>query len=740
MSKKKFIIFVLTLLISFNLYNKIIATETEIIPLKKPNLSKQENNTKILSSSLKPLQKPIKKNQTTEEVITSDIKIDKKLELKVPKKKPLIVVTNIKPKINISKYYNSSDFEIAKKAVSEMKKKEWTTSLKTAKKASDKSIHNFIQWNYLSTSENTASFYDYKFFIENNKNYPNIDKLRLLAENKLSIDVLSPKKIIDWFKTHEPLSGYGQIILGESYILTGELNRGKELIKKGWITADLSKNQLISFRKRYKKYLDPNDQIKRADYLAWNNKPSDLNNLLNFLPSNYKLLYTARKMLMTNAQGIDQALANIPQDLLNDAGLNYDRLKWRRKRDLIDGSVEILTKIKNPREYLVRPDKWWAEREIISRTLIYEKKYDLAYKISSNHGLNDEPEFADAEWMSGWIALSFLKKPLLAKSHFENFYNNVNYPISKSRGGFWLGRTYEKLNDIENSKIWYQEAAKYLTTYYGQLAFLKINPKGNFKLEDDMKINEEYKNIFFNNELVKIVYLLDELNEDTYSKFLLRHLANDNINTGSEILAAELASNIERPDFAIQIAKFASYEKRFHNKYNYPILNTPKVVNGRKIPEAALILSIIRQESEFYLSAGSHVGAKGLMQIMPPTAKVVAKQANLPYSKSRLTSDVEYNINLGSHYIAGLISDYQGSYPYALVAYNAGPSRVTNWKKMNKDPQKKQIDYVDWVELIRFTETRNYVQRVLENYNVYRYILEKKPIPMKDFFKDQSLF
>ena len=128
------------------------------------------------------------------------------------------------------------------------------------------------------------------------------------------------------------------------------------------------------------------------------------------------------------------------------------------------------------------------------------------------------------------------------------------------------------------------------------------------------------------------------------------------------------------------------------------------------------------------------------MQLMPYTAKLVAKQAKLPYSKSRLTTDPEYNINLGSHYIAGLILQYDGAYPFAVAAYNAGPNRVKYWKKINKNPQKKQIDYIDWVELIKFRETRNYVQRVLENYNVYRYILEKKPIPMKDFFKDRPLF
>ena len=253
-------------------------------------------------------------------------------------------------------------------------------------------------------------------------------------------------------------------------------------------------------------------------------------------------------------------------------------------------------------------------------------------------------------------------------------------------------------------------------------------------------MNEKYKKIFHQKDLVKIVYLLDELNKDKYAKDILKYLANENVENGSEILAAKLATNISRYDFAIQIAKIASYQKRFINDYNYPIISTPRYVNKRKIPDPAFILSIIRQESEFDMEANSHAGAKGLMQLMPYTAKIVAKQAKIPYTKSRLTKDPEYNINLGSFYIAGLILEYEGSYPFAISAYNAGPKRVRYWNKINKNPQKKQIDYVNWIELIKFKETRNYVQRVLENYNVYRYILEKKPVKMKNFFKNETLY
>ena len=494
------------------------------------------------------------------------------------------------------------------------------------------------------------------------------------------------------------------------------------------------------FRSKYKKYLNSNDYIKRADYLAWENKHWDLKRMLRYLPKDHRQLYTARQILMSKSYGVDQAIKNVPEKLKNDAGLNYDRLKWRRKRGRTDSSLEILFKIKDDKNYLVRPDKWWTERAIMARALIYKNKYETAYKIASKHSLEPGPEFADAEWMSGWIALSFLDDPILAIDHFNSFYQNVSYPISLSRGAYWLARSYEKIGDKNQSNQWYKEATKYLSTYYGQLAFLKIKPNETFELDEQNIVPDNYRKFFYKKELVKIVHLLDELNKDKYTKHILRHLANDNIESGSEILAAELATNISRYDFAIQVSKIASYQKRFHNDFNYPIISTPKYVNGRKIPETAFILSLIRQESEFDMRANSHVGAQGLMQLMPYTAKLVAKQAKLPYSKSRLTSDPEYNINLGSHYIAGLILQYDGAYPFAAAAYNAGPKRVKYWKKINKNPQKNQIDFVDWVELIKFKETRNYVQRVMENYNVYRYILEKRPIKMKDFFKDQPLF
>ena len=736
-------LFLLTILFWFLATTYVSSQENVIIPLKKPTLNPELKEKKISINIIKPLEKPIlvkevKKKDEKEEIVEN--KKITKLGIIVPKNKPKIVQKTIEKVAKKSKYFSKKEFELAAKAINAMQKGNWPNALSLAKKTRNDDIYSFIQWRHLLTNRNNASYYDYQQFIDKNPDYPRIGRIKYLSEHKLSTEKVSPKKIIKKFSEEEPLSGFGEMILGESYIINGESAKGINLIKKGFEKAELSKSDLRFFRKKYKKYLNSEDYIKRAKYLAWENKYWDLKRMLRYLPKEEQLLYTARQLLMSKSYGVDNAIAKVPDRLKNDSGLNYDRLKWRRKRGRVESSLEILLKVPNNKIYLVRPEKWWKEREIIGRSLIYKKKYELAYKVVSKHSMVEGPEYAAAEWMSGWIALSFLNDPILAVEHFDNFYNNVGYPISLARGAYWLGRSYEKMGSKDLQNKWYQEASKYLTTYYGQLAFLKINPEKTFELDLEQVVDKDYKKKFENKGLVKVIYLLNELNKDKYTKHMLRHLALDDIEKGSEILAAELATNISRYDFAIQIAKIASYEKRFLNNYNYPIIGTPKIINGRKIPETPFILSIIRQESEFDMKANSSAGARGLMQLMTYTAKLVAKQAKLPYSKSRLTTDPEYNINLGSHYIAGLILEYDGSYPFAIAAYNAGPKRVKYWKRLNKNPQKNQIDYVDWIELIKFKETRNYVQRVLENYNVYRFVVEKRAIKMLNFFKDMPLY
>ena len=617
-----------------------------------------------------------------------------------------------------------------------LKKKKWKTAIKISKKAKDKMVFKTVYWLYLIKPTNSATFFDYLTFINNNPNYPRINRLKYLAEHKINLKTVPPKVVLKWFDGKEPLSEYGKIKLGESYISQGNSEKGSKLIKEGWIKARLTKSNLAYLRKKYKKIITVSDNIKRADWHAWEGKHWDVQRMLRYLPKDETALYRARQLLMSRSYGVDNAIAKVPEKFKNDIGLKYDRLKWRRRRGRLDPSLEILFSVPKDPIKLVRPDLWWKERGILTRSLIYKKKYAKAYKVSSNHSLKDGPEYADSEWLSGWIALTFLNDPNLALQHFKNFYNNVGYPISLSRGAYWIARTYKIKGNEQKAGEWFNEALKYPNTYYGQLAFVEMKPGEGFTLTDQLSVSKKYEKEFNKNPLIKNIRLLKELDKSEYTKYFLKHLASLNISEGSEMLAGKLAVDVSRYDFAIQIAKQASYEKRFYNEINYPVIETPKIVNNKSMPKPELILAVIRQESEFDQKARSYVGARGLMQLMTYTAKLVAKQAKLSYSKNKLNNP-DYNIQLGSYYLAGLLEEYEGSYPFALAAYNAGPKRVKYWKKINGNPQKGKISYVDWVELIKFKETRNYVQRVLENVNVYRYILSGKPVRIYNFFEDK---
>ena len=714
-----------------------------LLPLKKPTLQKfKVTKTKEILPKNKPsIENNVKGGKTVEVVKEKKLPLESlnieatEIVFLLPEKKPVTYKTIASKAALESKVLSKKDYAYAKEVFTNIKEKKWTSAFRTTKKIKDKDFKNLISWIYLKEKSNKATFSDYIKFIDNNPNYPRINRLKYLAEHKINLSTNSPNTVIGWFESSPPLSGFGKIKLGESYFIKGDYIKAGELIKEGWINASLSSKDLRYLNKKYKKFLKYSDHIKRAEYMAWEYKYWDLKRILRYLPKDYRALYNARQILMSNSYGVDDAISKVPSNLKSDIGLRYDRLKWRSRRGRTESSLEIIDQAPLNKDELVRADLWWKQRNIISRSLIYKKKYEKAYEVAKNHALDEGPEFAEAEWMAGWIAVSFLNNPNLAVSHFKSFYKNVGYPISLARGAYWIGICYEKLGKNKLSQDYFEEGSKYLTTFYGQLSFKKINPTGQFELIDNSKYTKDYEKEFNNNPLVKHVILLHELNKTDYSKDIIKHLADLNIEKGSEVLAAKLATEVGRYDYAIQVSKKASYEKRFYNKYNYPIITTPRVINGKNMPSPEIILAITRQESEFDAKANSYVGAKGMMQLMTYTAKLVAKQMGVPYRKSKLTSDPEYNIRLGTYYFNSLLNEYGEVYPFAIAAYNAGPKRVKYWRKINGDPTKGSIDFVNWIELIKFKETRNYVQRVLENASVYRYMITGKPVEFDNYFR-----
>jgi soluble lytic murein transglycosylase len=325
-------------------------------------------------------------------------------------------------------------------------------------------------------------------------------------------------------------------------------------------------------------------------------------------------------------------------------------------------------------------------------------------------------DYNDLEWLSGYIALQGLRDPKKASEHFLNFWNGVATPISKGRGGYWLGRAHEAMGDKAEARKWYARGAEHPTSFYGQLAAEKIGLDIGPTLAGGAA-RDWRKASFADSDAARAVILLDRAGQDDRTRWFIEALAAT-LRTEAEIDAAgDLAQDIGRPDLAVSIGKDAAGRGLIALDAYYPI---HEGLRARGPVEPAFAMAVARQESEMNPAAVSPAGARGLMQLMPATAQKVSRQVGLPYDQRRLTSDPAYNAKLGSTYLAEMMARFSGARILAAAAYNAGPGRVAEWIGTYGDPRDPDVDPIDWIESIPFNETRNYVHRVLEGLHVYR--------------------
>ena len=706
----------------------ILKPKDEVIIQEEKTQKKEEPKKEVKEKKIpEKKQETIKTQETTKPKETKEVKkkdIEKTEVTKeiVPKIKPSDF-KNFTPEQKgplVTKTLSDKDFEITKVVFDYVDRKQWRLALSDAQKVQDKTIYTLVNWMYLIDTQSGASFNEYQTFIKNHKDWPRINRIKYLAEHKINFDNNSPTSIIEYFSNNPPLSGFGRLRLAEAFLENNQTEKARNLVKDGFKDAELSKNDLKYFSKIFKKFLTHQDYVLRADYFAYEAKYKDLKDTIEYLNPDYQKLYNARAALFTK-RSADNLISQIPQSLKEDPGLIYDRIKWRRKKARFDDALTLMNQ--SASDSLMRNQYLAKERLSVGRDKISDKEYKVAYDILKDHRLNEGADYAEIEWHLGWIALSFTNQTDAALSHFLKMNAAVTYPISKARAAYWIGRTYKKLGQASQANSWFRTGSQYGTTFYGQLSHIELNER-RFSINNNFKFDEnKYEEFKKNNPQAKSVVVLKELNRTKYTKDILRHLGDPEQNrTFEEIsMAGVLAQEIERLDFAIQIAKNASYKNLNFLEISYPRIEVPKQVKSQKILDSSVILALIRQESEFDTSANSKVGAKGLMQIMPATARLLSKVTNTDFSREKLTKDKDYNLALGSYYISDLDDNF-GSHYLAFAAYNAGPHRVEKWIKTYGDPRRKQIDAIDFIELIPFHETRNYVQRVSENINVYEYL------------------
>ena len=571
-------------------------------------------------------------------------------------------------------------------------------------------------WKALQRGHSDQDFTQLVQFVRQNPDWPLINTLKTEAEHKMPED-MPTRDVLAWFDDFAPKTVRGSDLYMQALLSSGRRDDAKAFIGQWWAKTTLSREGQREIYKAYKGYISRQAHIRRFDQLLLAGQHKNAIGIANVLGGGYPALAKARISLAEKNGYVDGLIRAVPEALQDDPGLLYERLKWRRKKKLNQGAVEILTAAPAA-DKIANPADWWRERHIIIRRLTEQGKYQGAYKLASTHRQAEGFPFAQAEWLAGWLALSFLDEPTKALQHFENLYSQVKTPISKARAAYWAGKAVKRMGqatDLETA--WFSRAAQYQTVFYGQMAGAELGLQSVLPYAAAPKLSATEKRHFKAHEFIRAFELLSTAGLKKDAARFLRAFTKQEDSPARYKFAAEYASQKKHYDLAVRIAKDATKKGLFLTAQAYPTI-TDKL--GAVNVEWALVHALIRQESLFDPEAKSRVGALGLMQLMPATAKGVAKSLGLRHSTAWLTNRPAHNIKLGTQYLNDLIVRYGGSYPMAIAAYNAGPGRVDQWIKTFGDPRLGGVDIVDWIELIPIYETRNYVQRVMEAIYVYR--------------------
>jgi soluble lytic murein transglycosylase len=588
---------------------------------------------------------------------------------------------------------------------------DWSGAYEKAQQAQDPLLGKAVRFLDLSRQGSGARFRDIADFVIGNPDWPGQTLLRQRAEEAIS--TASDDEVGSWFARFPPVTAVGRLREADYLLAHGQTDRAVTEIRQVWASTDFSVFDEKTILQRYGHYLRPADDVQRLDRLVWDGKEESAHRMLPRVDAGHRAEALARLALANVSKAADKLVSKVPANLQKEPGFLFERMRWRRRKEMYDLAIDILDHA--PKD-LIRPELWWAEREMLTRHALQDGNISLAYRLAARHGMSDGANFAEAEFLAGWISLRYLRDAKEAYAHFMRLYGDVSRPISLARGGYWAGRAAQELGYRELAASWYAGAAQHLTTYYGQLAAAQIGADGKSAVLEDPRPTAQETAAFEQKELVRIVRRLADAEAADFAKPFMLKLSDLAKAPAEHALVAALSGEIARPDLAVTVARRASYAGVTLLSLGYPLAPVPA---GGSV-EGPLVLAMARQESGFDQNAVSSAGARGILQLMPATAKRVAKDLRIPFSQQRLLSDPEYNLTLGRAFLEDMLDHYGGSYVLAVAAYNAGPARVSQWVHDMGDPRAKEIDVIDWVEGIPFKETRTYVQRVLENLQVYR--------------------
>jgi len=619
-----------------------------------------------------------------------------------------------------------ADHDLYVRAFEAAGRRDWTTARALAAQGQNLLARRLLEWRYALDKDSGASFAEIDAVIKDAAAWPLRGTLQARAEAAMDPN-MPPAQVIAWFAGKTPNSAIGHIRFGEALVASGEKARGAREIARGWAEGSFDPPVEQAILEKDASYLTPESDRARMDALLWRGETTAARRQLSRVDPATQEIANARIVLYASGWPKAQAVMEKLRDT-RDPALMFD---WSRALRLADRDREahaVLLRIEPASLIKEHMARWWNESSVQARDALTAAEPGQALEIVQHAGLTSGDQYADQQFLAGFIALRFLKDPAGALAAFQRLEAVVGRPISKSRAYYWEGRAYEAAGQTGEALRRYRLAAAYPETFYGQVALAhtdatptlhlsetQVQPVGAAEVEADPFMPE--------------IKVLGELGQASSLRLFVDRVAEAHPAPAQIKRLMMLLKAWGYPEIAVRLAKGLSYTGTYLPDFTHPVIALPAYPGPGAAPEPPLVLGLIRQETEFDPYAVSSAGARGLMQMMTGSAKIAAKQAGLPYRPQTLLTDTAYNIELGMTEYHGHLDRYGGSYVLAAASYNAGPNNVKKWLAANGDP--RVTDPIDWIEQIPFGETRNYVQRVLENTEVYRARLAGKDVPLR---------
>ena len=614
---------------------------------------------------------------------------------------------------------SAADLAAVREAIEHTRRGRAKDATEVEQRIADPLARKLVEWAILRSDENGADFSRFQAFIAANPSWPNIAMFRKRAEAMLWQE-RADLATIRAFTGDRPLSAKGRFALGRALLAQGDRSGAQALVREAWRSEPLpteAEEQILGTF---------GDLITRTDEKVRMERRLYANDNATALRAAYRIggvepgIAKVRAAVNAKASNAEAMLKDLPSSANQDTGLLFGYIQLLRRADKIAEAAQYMLGAPRDIAQIVDPDEWWVERRLIARKLLDIGDPSTAYRVvRETVPPNKENYRVEHEFTAGWIALRFLNDPATAAQHFARIGAGISNPISLARAGYWRGRAADAMNKPQEARAHYEQAARYSTAYYGQLARAKLGLP-EIALASPPVPSAEKRSALARHEVVRAIEILYAINERDLVVPIVADLAERGSDTGVLAALAELTAKHDDARCALLIGKGALGRGHPFDHYAFPTFGLPRYSSIGPEVEPAVVYSIARQESAFNPRDVSSANALGLMQVTPEAGRYVAKKFNVTFDQKRLLHDNVYNMQIGAAELGDDIAAYNGSYIMAFAGYNAGRGRVREWVERYGDPRDPKVDPVDWVERIPFSETRNYVQRIIENVQVYR--------------------